>query len=343
MSAFDWRSFCSQYSVHFVTSGPNTARGHISVNCPFCGKSDPSQHMGLSLSKREPVWGCLRNSGHRGRNPRRLVQKLLGCTFEEAQRIVDVQQSASNEGDLEASIARLQESAELEQEAPARIRKALAWPKEFREVVPSVNSYSKKFLAYVQSRGFSEEDAVEVCGRYLLHYSLTGDQAWRLIFPIFNFASSYLHGEQELAGWTGRDIRDGAWLRYRTSVDLPNEVVYNSHLAFNSMNRTLVIVEGPVDAVKMDYYGAKQGVSAVATLGTALPAERKAALAMLIPKFNRVFCLFDEETLAVATELVGELSEIARQEVKLWQPPAGKDAGAMSPVHIEEYLRSHLQ
>lgn len=328
---FDWRAFCTEHNVPFVTSGPNTARGHVSIRCPFCGDGDPSQHMGLSLDRNDPAWGCFRNSAHRGRNPRRLVQRLLGISFAEAWRKVEQQQGATaDSAELERSTQALIALADRQEH---RAENCPPWPTEFKPVIPG-RGYAGQFITYLErERGFIGH-AGEVSERYGLHYALTGDYAWRLIFPIHE-------ADGRLLGWTGRDIRPKAWLRYRSSAPLPQRALYNAHLAARSEGDTLVVVEGPVDAIKVDYFGAPFGVAAVATLGTALPAERRAALASFCRRFERVALLFDEETLTEVLGLVPELAEASGRDVLLWRPGA-KDPGAMGEDAIREFLGHHL-
>ncbi len=76
MFRFDWLSFIKAHKIPYVTSGPNTAKNHISIKCCWCGNDDPSEHLGLSLNENAPAWGCLRNQKHRGQNVMFLVQKL---------------------------------------------------------------------------------------------------------------------------------------------------------------------------------------------------------------------------------------------------------------------------
>lgn len=331
---FDWQRFCIAHNVPFVTSGPNTARGHISIKCPYCGESDHSQHMGLSLDRNDAAWGCFRNSKHRGRNPRRLIQRLLNVSFEEAVQIAKEQATTSDEGELDRAMDRLR--ADPRREAAPAFKEAL-FPRDFKPLIPG-RGYTAKFLSYLEDphpkgRGFGEHSG-PVCERYGVHYALSGDMAWRLIFPIHD-------SDGRLLGWTGRDIRPNAWLRYKTTEALPNRVLYNAHLAARSEGDTLVIVEGPVDAVKVDYFGAALGCTAVATLGTALPRERKAALASAARRFDRVALLFDEGTLSEVLSLAPELSEASGREVELWRP-GHKDPGAMSQAQIVEFLHNHL-
>ena len=45
-----------QKKIPYVTTGPNVARGHFAIKCPFCGEADPSEHLGIEESTGR--WGC---------------------------------------------------------------------------------------------------------------------------------------------------------------------------------------------------------------------------------------------------------------------------------------------
>lgn len=322
---FDWRSFCTAHGIPFVTSGPNTARGRISIKCPYCGQADPSQHMGLSTDVNNPVWGCFRNAAHRGCNPRRLVQRLLNSSYVEAQRIVGEQDRTADESELEQAMRGLRNN---DVEAAA-LATPLEWPLEFRLVVDTPlglnpdDRYRRQFLDYLGGRGF--DNPKWLCWKFGLYYALTGDYAWRLIFPIRGALGMVL-------GWTGRDIRKGVKLRYKTSPALPQDSAYNVDIALESGRRKLVIVEGPVDALKVHAYS---GAAAIATLGTALPSARRAFLARLVREFEEVVLCLDEDAWTQAAVLQNELAEASGSQVSLLRP-GSKDPGSMSSVQIKE-------
>ena len=201
---FDWQRFCTEHQIHFVTSGPNTGRGRISVKCPWCGESDPSEHMGLSVAIENPVWGCLRNPEHRGANPRRLVQRLLRCSFNQAVSIVEAQNRIVPD-DFDTFLL----SQKPRQEA-AKVTFEIPRPKEFRDF-EKLSKYTMRFLEYVgEDKGFGK-DAITVCKTYELYYALTGDFAWRIIVPVYDL-------DKKVRNWVGRAIHPDASLRYRTNA-----------------------------------------------------------------------------------------------------------------------------
>src|SRR5882672_6159665 len=100
----DWVALLTDHDITFVDRGPNTKRGEISIQCPFCGDDDPSQHLGISLSTEN--WGCLRSAQHRGHAPHTLIQALLGCSFAQAKLTVAAYRQA-DPGDIEGTLALL--------------------------------------------------------------------------------------------------------------------------------------------------------------------------------------------------------------------------------------------
>lgn len=314
---FDWLKFCTRNRVPFVTHGPNVAQGHLGIKCPWCGHADKSEHMGLKLDVRDPVWGCFRNAQHRGRHPGRLIARLLNISFASAARMVEAE--LINVDDMEGAVAAMQQDSP--ETAPERGRPT-GMPPEFRLLGEQPeNRYERRFLAYLAGRGFgSLSDAADVASAYALRYALTGEQAWRIIFPVPTQDGS-------LAGWTGRDIRSGATLRYKASDGLGKDVLLTFHHHLRPMD-TLAICEGPMDALKLDAFGASLGLCAVATMGTAFTVGQIAALTHLAKRMRRVWAIFDEDALAQNMYLTDQVP--GAQWHKL--PDGVEDPGALSPA-----------
>ena len=118
----NWIEFIEAYAIDYVTRGPNTKKGEISVRCPWCGDSDPSHHMGISLATDN--WGCHRNPQHRGKAPTGLIAALLGCNWHQA-KLIAAQYSIVDPDSLGDALAALTATSEP-RKAPAR--QALAPP-----------------------------------------------------------------------------------------------------------------------------------------------------------------------------------------------------------------------
>lgn len=327
---FDWRRFCDRHHIPYVTAGANTARGNISIHCPFCGAADPSEHLGLKLDVRNPKWGCFRNATHGGSDPTRLVAKLLNVSLSEAGRLVN--DSAPPIDDFEQTLELLRcsttEPSERATNAPE-----LFVPSEFKLLAPTLpeqpSLYQQRFLDYLAMRRGFGADAADVAHRYQLWYALTGPQAWRLIFPVLN--------ADKLIGWTGREIRDGAEIRYRAREEMGKDWLLTSPR--KEPADVLVVCEGPLDYLKIDYYGRQFGVEAAATMGTAVTSMQLAQLVQMQRHKRKMWALFDAEAFTQNMRLASDLSGF-RSAPKFHRLPAGYgDPGEMSAAHAREFCR----
>src|ERR1700749_2815452 len=123
---FDWVYFLESRGIEYSDRGPSTSRGNVYIHCVFCGDEDQGRHMGVSILGRG--WGCWKNSAHRGIAPTRLIQALLGCSWDEAARIGTAGKSAPASGsDYLGSIKRA-----LGDEDSAKPRPTIQMPEGFK-------------------------------------------------------------------------------------------------------------------------------------------------------------------------------------------------------------------
>lgn len=355
MRRFDWRKFCDKHHIPYVNSGPNVARNHLGIKCPWCA-DDPSEHLGLNLDVWNPVWGCLRNAAHRGRDPRRLVQRLLGCSYTQSLKLVQGEQAVV--GDLDAELQRIRLEYSPAASSPgagvyvghphtrqspteAINRPVLRVAAGIRPLLFNNGHYAPLFIEYLVGRGFGL-DVAEVVKTYDLHYSITGEFPWRLLFPIKDM-------EGNLRGWTGRDIRNNPTLRYKTTGQLARELLFNEHQVWQRLEageslRRLYIVEGPVDALKMDYYGRADGCAALGVMGTGVAAEQMARLPTFIKHrgvTETVFLFDNPAARMLAFPLSRSLAEITgKVVVALNIPYEGKDPGKLTAGEVVAICRS---
>lgn len=327
MTRFDWKRFCERNHIEYVTSGPNTARGNISVHCPFCGAADPSHHLGLKLDTRDPQWGCFRNSAHRGRTPARLISKLLNISQTQAEELV--KKSAPPVESLDETLFTLRNGQQPAAGARQSVRcvQPLSEFRPFSRTLPAQSSdYQKQFLTYLSRRGFAD-DALDAAQRYKLWYSLTGEQAWRLVFPVFS-------NEGGLIGWTGREIRNGAKVRYLAMPEMGKDWVMLS--VRPEPADVLVICEGPLDFLKIDYYGRQFGIEACATMGTAVTPGQLVQIIRRARTKRKTFSLFDPEAFAQSLRLTFNMTGFGSVP-KFHQVPADyEDPGAMDSRAVQE-------
>lgn len=120
----------------------------------------------------------------------------------------------------------------------------------------------------------------------------TGRWKDRIIIPLLK--------DDELLGWTGRAITNPVHApRYLSSSEAIKQAVYNGDAAAQG-GRILFVVEGPFDAIKLDYYGQSHGARAVCGFGTSLSFEQLAYIRSISKLYDKVVVLFDQGALGPA-------------------------------------------
>jgi len=306
----DWPAILTSRGVPFVSSGHNVVRGNINVKCPFC-TDDPSEHMGLFPGG---GWACWRNRDHRGRNPARLLVALLGVPWHVATEL------AGQEPQRDTTLDELsRELGALESEGPQRQRPPIP------ELPPrlSYRQATSRFFAYLAQRGFAMPDHSELVDLYDVRAAVSGELENRLVFPIWDLAGG-------LVGCTGRAVGRHP-VRYLT---LPaggetKRHLFNGWLA-SSGGHVLAVVEGPLDAVKLDFYGRAHGVRAVALMGLSWTAAQVSTLCRLAQRFDGVAVLLDRGETGPAIRLCEQL---ALPLSAIYDVPA-KDPGDLAPTEV---------
>lgn len=267
-----------QYRVHYVTTGKNVARGHINVKCPWCGDEDPSEHMGIQLSTMH--WGCWRDSEHRGKALHRLIAKLLRIPNAKAKELVYGTKNVAEATDLDA-IASGEMFATKDSEEPSKCI-VCKFPEEARVLSPHSRS-GERFHDYLRTN-YKVETPQDFAVEFGLRYAVSGRYRNRIIIP------SEVNGK--LVGWTARSIYRDAELRYMESSPEFDQVSsrFKDHLfnydyarsAIKGRSMVMVVTEGPMDALKLSYYGYGEGVVGVCGNGVALTDSQMVQLFGLI-------------------------------------------------------------
>jgi hypothetical protein len=292
--AFDFLEFFRRHRIEYATSGPSVTKNNVAIHCPFCGGSDHSQHMGVSLLGKG--WRCWRNPGeHKGRHPFRLVRALLGCSTAEAMRITGSSHVPVSTDLLERvrGLLEPEEAGEEESEPPDL-------PATFRRLIDGLPA-SRPYREYLATRGYTDEDLpwLDWLG---LRYATRGAWKGRILFPVWVYGT--------LMSWTGRTIWPSEELRYRTlSIDpvkakyggdrpalgpINHNLLWHDRLLDSDAN-TLVAVEGPFDALRVMQVAGDDGVDATC-LFSALPTEAQVNLLYdVLPRFKRSYLLLDND------------------------------------------------
>ena len=324
MRVFNWRELLTRHRVDFIERGANVKRGELNIKCPFCGSADPSHHMGLNLDT--GWWACWRNSTHRGKSPLRLLIKLLNVPYWKARELagLDTADYVDPEG-FDAVAARIMRRESLER--PEQVQRAfLQYDKTFKSI--AYEASTRRAWEYLRSREFRERDIDALCEQYKLMTANTGRWANRVVIPY------YL--DSELVSWTGRAIGE-AMIRYKDlspaeSLMPIKDMLFNYDAIMNG-GEALVIVEGPIDVLKLDFYGRAYGVRSVGLSTNSMSDEQMFMLESAVGRFKRVVVMLDTETVFGIVDSMRLKQDISfvDDSIRIIPVPYGlKDAGAMS-------------
>lgn len=326
--AVNWRQLLGERGIRFVDRGPNVKRGEINIQCPFCGTADPSHHMGLNLES--GFWACWRNREHRGKSPLRLLVRLLGVSYYQARQIAGLRDDYVDPDGFSAMVARLMGTQGVDKVEHVK-QEFLQFPPEFMPLFEAPDRY---YCYLRDTRGFGTVGTRTLEDDYGVMYAQRGSFRERVILPYYM--------DKRLVAWTGRAIAQ-AQVRYRDldrdeCLVPPKETLFNLDCRLEG-GAVLVVVEGPIDALKLDVFGSAHGVHAMALSTNSITEHQVYLLEESAPAFDRVVVMLD-----MASELGVVDSMRLRQELRaipntsIVPVPFGlKDAGEMSPSQVHSW------
>lgn len=331
MQTIDWPRVLSARGVEYVERGPNVKRGHINVKCPFCGQADPSHHLGINLEN--GYWGCWRNSEHRGKSPVRLLVALLRLPVYEVRALLGY----SSGPDLSAFASvreRLMKGGAQHDDTSTRPDR-IELPVHARIITRHLMQCAP-FYDYLQHERSFGDSTGHIVLRYSLHACWRGTFKQRVLFP-------YMY-RSRLVTWTGRAITD-ATLRYR-DLEQSESVLHKDEVLFNydhaaQGGRILIVVEGPMDTVKLDYGGRWSQAHAVGLSTNNMTIAQMDLLAELASAYDKVYIGLDQPTEFArldSVRMVSQLSAVVKAEPLPYFPY--KDFGEAPMPVIEEFVRS---
>lgn len=324
-SMIDWLKFLSNHNIEYVTRGRNVGRGYIAVHCPFCGSSDPSQHLNIKL--RGKGWRCWRDPTHRGMSATYLVAALLNCPQEQAAALVgeDIEVTPTDD-DFMADLRKMV-GEEVASRAPVRL------PPGARHLNTNAAS-ADVFWMYLCDRGYPQVGVGWVADQYDLHYAFMGNFRYRLIIPIKDEKGC-------LVSFTARSIIKNEPVRYRSPPGAgPAQSLLGMDWLKDKRGRLLVVCEGPFDAMRITYLGHAEGIYATCLFGLNISLMQVELLARLANHFalGLGLCL-DSDTQLARMAIRERCAHLPIQELGL--PPGVKDAAEFDRSTFENTLRRH--
>ncbi len=335
MRPFNWPDLLRQEGIAFVERGANVKRGEINIRCPFCGTADPSYHMGLNLES--GWWSCWRNrTAHSGKSPLRLLMKLLSVPYWQARKLAGLGDDYVDPEGFDAAAARFLGRDSTSTARPEEVRREFLQHDKYAVLIEDRIS-TRRAWNYLYQRGFKDVDIGSLVRIYDLRTARDGHYASRIIIPY------YL--DNKLVAWTARAIGPSE-IRYKDlprqyCLVPPKETLYN-HDCIRDGGRILVIVEGPFDALKIDFYGEPYGVRAVALSTNSVSDEQAAMLSAADDQFEHKLIMMDNATslgLVDSMRLKQQLGFLHNaRAVKV--PYDQKDSGALSARQMKEWCKN---
>jgi hypothetical protein len=227
----DWRRLFTSLGIQWRDRGPNTRSGNVNIRCPFCN-ADPSFH--LAVSEEIEAFICYRDSRHAGRS---FIRLLMALRNSRAQAISLLN---GHPGRAQAPVAPI--------EVRVQSRTDRLW-NSFE------GAHSQPFARYLQEqRGFA--NPYRVIERYDLRSSNQGAWARRLLLPFRDLNNN-------IETWVGRAIDDARTPKYKMELSANPGAVYVPR----KMRATVILCEGPLDALKVAVATEDMDVSSIATAG----------------------------------------------------------------------------
>lgn len=341
MRAIDWKRLLGEQRIPYIETGANVKRGEIAIQCPFCGSADPSKHMGLNLET--GWWSCWRNrSQHSGKSPLRLLMRLLRVPYGRARELAGLGNDYVDPEGFDAVAARLMGRGQIAR--PASVdRRFLSLDKDFLPITDGMRT--RRFWNYLYQRGFNGSsdagaDVDLLCSLYNLRAGTRGPWSDRIVIPYYQ--------DGKLVTWSARAITQ-ATVRYR-DLDLDNSLLAPKNTLFNhdciaGGGNVLVIVEGPFDALKIDFYGEPYGVRAVALSTNSLKDEQTYLLQNASDKFKRIVVMMDNaSTLGFVDSMRMKADLFFLHNVGIRPVPFEvKDAGELTPAQVIQWVQEIQQ
>lgn len=315
--------FLEQYNIPYRTSGVNCVRGNIVLPCPFCireGKADDTYHLGVNLTT--SFYGCWRNSEHRGRNFATVIKALIGCSWQEAERLTG-KTVVLDEDNFKNMLDKLRQPVVKEETKKIGGVKTLQFPKEFKKLKHT--PLADRFWNYIANRGF--DDVEQFVEQYDVHYALIGDYQDRIIFPL------YYHNE--LITYVGRSMYKDAFLRYR-DLEIDKSVIHCKQALWNYDElvggKVLFVCEGLFDAAKLDFYLPLR-YNATCLMTKSMTEEQFYLIKDVAPEYDEVRFFLDEDAQKQSNELVRELCFLKNVKNQIL-PDGMKDPGELSKEQV---------
>ena len=327
----NWERVLTQAHIEYKHQGKN-----IYCHCPLCGNADSGMHMGISLQGN--AWGCWRNKTHRGRSPVKLLMALLNVSYATARDMAGLDETYTDPDGWDAIRHNPFSKQESIEQSENEVVTKLEFPPDFMEVSEK-KLRTARFHQYLVGRGFHPAHIIDLCKDYSLKAAVSGKYKDRVIVP-------YTIG-RNLVSWTGRAIGDSS-LRYldlsiEESVMSPKNTLCNYNCTRRG-GKILLVVEGPFDMLKLDFYGKKYGVRTVALSTNSITDNQTYILEEVSVNFKKVLMVMDNGNSVGVIDSMRLKEQLAQiHNIGFTNVPIEfKDGGEMPSKAVETFVKGLL-
>ena len=305
----DWRGLFDSIGVEWIDRGKNTSSGNVNIKCPWC-LDDPSKHLAVALMKE--AFFCYRAPNqHSGKNFKRLLFKLGIRGDEEATRLLRRFQRA---GDAPLP-ARLPTDVQVQRTAWSRFENA---------------GNSREACEYLSGRGFASPKLL--CEKFDLRFAETGLWARRLLIPF--------HHDGEAVSWTGRDMTGRFAQKYLTN-EMSGFAVMCTPDIIKPKPKIAVIVEGPMDALRIASGTRDAQIISIALCGKALGAEKLLQIRKACETCTDILVTMDADTsMSACYQTVADIQSAVnvKRVGRAKLPPGIKDPGELPASGVLQWV-----
>lgn len=318
--------------------GSGVAKNNALIHCIFCKDYDRKPLMGVNLIS--GAWGCWRNTNHRGKDFVKLVSKLEGVPYQQAAKIVGKGARIRKDFDFDAledvatgKVFGVQKTDEYN----GSVRGALL-PESFRlfHKGPQI----AKFWLYMHSRGYTRRQIKTLSDKYNVGYDWKGKFTDRILIPY--------SVNNNIVAWTGRSIGNSE-VRYLSSSLRRGEGTENlKNLVFNYDSaerggRLLFVCEGPMDVLKVDFFGEPLKCHAVGLSSMTMEAGQLDMVVRLSMEYDKIAILLDNGEWYNQQHLSSQLSMLGDKVLVAELPEEVKDPGDLTELEVKNLCRKVLK
>ena len=192
-----------------------------------------------------------------------------------------------------------------------------------------------RFTDYLVGRGFFYKHIPRLFAEYSLKYCTKDRYYDRIIIPVF------MRGEQ--ITFTSRSIGDEFRYLSLSEADGALDSIKNTLYNFdNTEGSVLFVGEGPLDVLKVDFYGKKMNCRATCIYGKNIKSNQALLLDEMSERFDKIVFLLDATEFDSVLSIEKATSFIKKETIVGTLPKGVSDPGELSIIQVKDLCKKYL-